>query len=257
MVADATQPSLTGRRVAVTRSADGAGGLADQLRARGAAVIELPLIRLLPPADLVPLSEAAAQLASYDWIVFTSAQAVRSLRSVLREAVPKPGRVAVVGPATARAVEAELDWTVDVMPATFAADAMVAAMQRLKPLAGARVLWPRAARARDALRRDLRSAGALLDDPVAYRTEMAPEMALELAQRIDAGQVDAVTFTSPLAVQCYAERATAAPACIAVIGSTTADAARAAGLPVHVQSEEHTLPALVDALARYLAGMKG
>jgi uroporphyrinogen-III synthase len=259
---------LHGRCVAVTRAEEGAGALAELLRERGARVLDLPLIRLLPPQDPTPLHEAVAQLSRYDWLVFTSANAVRACRAAFAatgSAVVRPRWIAAVGPATAHAVAAEFGWSADAVPVAFTGDQLTTAMASVAPLAGRAVLWPRAAAARAVLRDELEAAGARLDAPEAYRTEPLPQAAAQLARRIAAGEVDAVTFTSPSAVRCYAGTgAGTARATVAVIGQTTAAAVRAAGLPVHVQPEEHTFPALVEALTRHLdrrprrgGGMKG
>jgi uroporphyrinogen III methyltransferase / synthase len=254
-------PPLHDRCVVVTRAEEGADALAELLRERGARVLELPLIRLLPPHDPTALQHAVAQLSRYDWLVFTSANAVRAFRGALPRgsgAVVRPRRIAAVGSATARAVADELGWAVDAVPAAFTGDHVAVAMAAVSPLAGRSILWPRAAAARAVLRQDLEAAGARLDAPEAYRSEPLREAAAELARRVAAGEVDAITFTSPSAVRCYAETgAGTGAACVAVIGPTTAATARAAGLPVHVQPEEHTFPALVEELVRHLAGARG
>src|SRR5207244_1632885 len=68
---------LFGKRIVVTRAADQAGEFASQLRALGAHAIELPVISLVPPSESAPLDSAIANLAFYDWIIFTSVNGVR------------------------------------------------------------------------------------------------------------------------------------------------------------------------------------
>jgi uroporphyrinogen-III synthase len=248
-------------RIVVTRAEDGADALAELLRGCGARVLELPLLQLRPPHDPTPLRSAAAQLPDYDWVVFTSANAVRALGAALpgrSTSLPRPRWVAVVGDATARAVVQELGWRVDAVPVGFVGDRIAAAMAAVTPLAGRSVLWPRAAGARMALRDDLEQAGARLNAPEAYRTEPLPEAAAELACRIAAAEVDVVTFTSPSSVRCYAATgADTGAACVAVIGPSTAAAATAAGIPVHVLPQQHTFRGLVEELTRRLAGRGG
>jgi uroporphyrinogen-III synthase len=261
VTADTGAAPLRGQRIVVTRADDGAGTLAELLRERGARVLELPLIRMLPPLDLAPLHAAAARLPDYDWVVFTSATAVRVLRAAQPPAsgqAARPRWVAAVGDATARAVRKELGWSVDAVPASFAGDQLAAAMAAVASLPGRSVLWPRAAGARLALRQHLEAAGARLDAPEAYRTEAVPNGAAELARRVAAGEVDVVVFTSPSAVQCYAATGTGpGAACVAVIGPSTAAAATAAGIPVHIQPQEHTFRGLVEELTRQLARHRG
>jgi uroporphyrinogen-III synthase len=247
-------PPLRGVRVAVTRPADSAEELAAPLRRLGAEVELAPLIAVLPPPDPRPVAVAAQTLAQFDWIVFTSANAVRHFAALLPGPVPgdRPPhlRVAVVGPGTESAVRRDLGWSADACPAAYTGAALAAAMAAIEPLRGTNVLWPRARDAQDILPADLRAAGAILTAPVAYRTEPDPAAARRLIRLLDDDRLDAVTLTSPSAAQCLAG-AGAIPhrVVVAVIGPTTAAAARDHGIPVHVQPEEHTIPGLVAALA--------
>jgi uroporphyrinogen III methyltransferase / synthase len=242
---------LAGRRVAVTRPAEEEDGLAPLLTAAGAAPLVLPLVAIAAPPDVHPLQAAVAALDSYDWVVFTSANAVRALTNAGGGATPV-ARVAAVGPATAQAVRDLLGWRVDVVPGRHMGGEIVAAMQAAGLGGGQRVLWPRAEAAREELPRDLRAAGANVDDPVAYRTVALHGNAQRLADEIRRGTVDAVILTSPSAADCLAA---ASPqldrVVLCAIGPTTADAARRHGLSVQVQPAHHTIAALVDALREY------
>jgi uroporphyrinogen-III synthase len=241
---------LKGLRVAVTRPADGPDVLAGALEARGATAVAAPLVRITSPADGAPLSAALERLGTYDWVVFTSANAVRAVGPGL---APPAARIAAVGPATAEAIAGILGWRVHAMPGEFTGRAVTAAMLRQGPLDGARVLWPRAEAAREELREQLAAAGAHLDAPVAYRTVQLPQNAARLAGMIETGAVDVVTLTSPSAARCLADAvASTGRAVIAVIGPSTAEAARASGLPVHVEPAAHTIPDMVEALETYL-----
>src|SRR5919204_5970503 len=145
---------LQDRQIVVTRAEESGSGLAELLRERGARVIEIPLIRILPPHDPAPLHAAVARLSRYDWVVFTSASAVRALHAALpRGRAPiRPRRIAAVGPSTARVIMEELGWAVDAMPESFAGSQVAAAMAATAPLAGASIFWPRPADARAGLR---------------------------------------------------------------------------------------------------------
>src|SRR5204862_2787891 len=99
---------LFGRRIVVTRSREQAGELVEMLEERGAEAIQAPTIRIAPPDDSEPLERAAAGAGSYDWIVFTSANAVEALlgrlqqRGDIREL--KGVRVCAIGPSTAQRI---------------------------------------------------------------------------------------------------------------------------------------------------------
>jgi uroporphyrinogen III methyltransferase / synthase len=253
----ASSEPLHGRRVAVTRPASDADQLATLLRLNGAVPVILPLVGVEAATDLAPVAAAISRLSTYDWVVFTSANAVRVVQAELRRsgtaAGVLPRRTAAVGPATARAVVDLLGWSVDVVPDDFIGAALPAAMAAVAPLRGARVLWPRAAAAQDVLPRELTAAGAKVDAPVAYRTVAHVDAARELTRLLSEASLDVVTFTSPSAVNCLASISTeTGAAVVAVIGASTAAAARQKGLPVHVEPGQHTIPALVDALREFL-----
>src|SRR3954447_21738047 len=96
-------PSLLDLRVVVTRSEHQSAGLAAAFERAGARVDLLPLLAVVPPADPRPMERAAEDLASYDWLVFTSVNAVEAflrLTGPLRTGL----KIAAVGPATAAAL---------------------------------------------------------------------------------------------------------------------------------------------------------
>jgi uroporphyrinogen-III synthase len=242
--------ALQGRIVVVTRPEQGAADFAAALRAEGAEPVLMPLIRIVATDDAAQLSRCLRQLSEYEWIVFTSANAVGPVAALLPSAAVPTGRVAAVGPATAAAVEQRLGWPTTVVPGHYSGADLAAAMRTIAPLTGARVLWPRARAARAELPRALAHAGARLDAPEAYAVEAVAGSAHELHQAIMAGTVDAVTFTSPSAVNAFAAAGPLGTAVVvAVIGASTAAAARGHGIPVHVEPEEHTIAAMVDGLA--------
>jgi uroporphyrinogen III methyltransferase/synthase len=242
---------LAGLRVAVTRPADDAGELAALLERAGAATVLIPLTRILPAADEAPLRRALEDLDRFDWIVFTSANAVRAVARTKQWRPVRP-RIAAVGPATAAAVHMLTGRMPDAVPAGAAGSGIVPAMLELGTLQGARILWPRAEQPRPELPRHLIRAGAVVEDPVAYRTVPDASAAGRLAEMTAIGGLDAITFTAPSAVDCFADAAVGQVQCIiAVIGPATAAAARARGLPVHVEAERPIISALVAALARF------
>jgi len=81
-------PPLRGLRVVVTRAEHQAGGLAEAFTAAGATVELLPLLEVIPPADPRPLERAASELALYDWLVFTSSNAVEAFLPLTGGSVP-------------------------------------------------------------------------------------------------------------------------------------------------------------------------
>ena len=164
----------------------------------------MPTIRIAPPDDPAALEAACDAAASFDWIVVTSANGAHAFLSRLAErgtlgALAK-GRMCAVGPSTRDAVEG-YGIRVDVMPAEYRADALLAAIGAADDLRGRRVLLPRGQLARPELPDVLRAAGAEVHDVVAYRTIPADEAASPEIGRLLGERIDAVTFTSASTVR--------------------------------------------------------
>jgi len=247
---------LSGWTVAVTRAAAQAGDLARLLAGHGASVLEVPLIRVEPPIDDAPLRAAIRELAAFDWVVFTSANGVEGFWAALqREAFDASAlgatRTACIGPGTAAAL-ARRGIRPDLVPGSYVAEALLDALGRTGDLAGKRILLPRAATGRPVLPDGLRARGAEVVEVETHRTVPDAARAAELRSWIAADALDAVTFTSPSTVESFVDSIGTATgrALVAVIGPVTAAAARAAGLPVHVEATDHTAEGLVGALVR-------
>lgn len=235
----------------VTRPEEPDDTLAGRLREAGAQVRVRPLVRLTPAPDSQPLQRALAALSRFDWIVFTSANAVRACVQAAPPQTSWP-RCACVGSATAAAAQAA-GIPVALVPERFSAEGLADAWPPAQ-VRGVRILWPHADAARATLAERLRAAGAEVIPVVAYQTREDPLAAAKLHGELATTPADALLFTSPSAVRAFAA-AGAAPATlvIGVIGTVTAAAAAAVAVPVHVQPAQHTLEALVAALAAHFA----
>jgi uroporphyrinogen III methyltransferase/synthase len=240
---------LLGRRVVVTRARAQASGLAARLASLGADVLEAPVIRI-EPREGPELRTALAAAGDYALICFTSANGARffagALKAAGRDARAIQGRVAAVGPATAAELEGSLGVMADVVSERSLAAGLVETLAH-EPVEGRRVLVVRAAEGRDVLAAALRERGAEVDEVPVYATvpeDVPPE------QRGALEQADYVTFTSGSTVR-YFLAAAGAPrdgTRVVSIGPITSDAARAAGLDVHVEAERHDVDGLVEAL---------
>ena len=257
---------LFGRRIVVTRSREQAGELVDMLEERGAEAIQAPTIRIAAADDTAALDRAAAEVGTYDWIVFTSANAVdyfmqrvmangdvRDLKGV---------RLCAIGPSTAERV-ARFGLRVDVTPEEANSDAITDALVAAGtgPLKGARILLPRADIAREVLADQLREAGAEVSEVTAYRTvlgETERDGDQDIYRMLLEGKIDAITFTSASTVKNFAKifgeeqaadllRTTV----VASIGPVTAEAAQQLGIKTTVMPGRYTIPDLVDALVEH------
>jgi uroporphyrinogen III methyltransferase/synthase len=247
---------LFGQRIVVTRARGQAEALSGKLRALGAEVIELPTIEILPALDYEPLDRAIANLASYDWLVFTSANGVRFFLERLDRSAADlrslRARICAIGPATRAAIEA-LHLKVDVMGKDYVAEGLLQAFSA-HDLEGKRILLPRAAVARDLVPAELTRRGAHVEVVEAYRTG-TPENAKIAATEIFAEQrrPDWITFTSSSTVQNFVALAgTDALARVraASIGPVTSATARKLGIEVAAEASVFTVDGLVDAILR-------
>lgn len=249
---------LAAARVVVTRAASQSAELIDKLRQAGATVVAAPAIQILPPEDDSALQDGLASLPRYDWLVCTSANAVRAVAERLAGApLPAALRVAAVGAATARAVHEHFGVTAHFQPSAAIGDALA----RELPVDGStQLLWPRSELAGEAMADTLRARGATVDAPVAYRTVASLEL-LGIADALRDRRVDAVTFTSPSTVRHFVDGLAAAglklaklaadtrPA-VVCIGPVTAAAAEECGLTVDAVAETSDDDGLVQAVIR-------
>ena len=244
---------LFGRRIVVTRARTQSSGLAARLADLGAEVVEVPTIAVAEPADGgAALAAAAGRADTYDWLVFTSANAVERFVGHLRDARAVGGaRLAVVGTATAEALAAA-NLVADLVPERFVAESMVEGFPEAVDGSG-RILLPQAADARPVLADGLRAKGWAVDVVEAYRTVPGAPSSAALER---ARAADAITFTSSSTVTGYLAVAgrDAVPPVVASIGPITSTTAREHGIEVTVEADPSTVDGLVDALLATLAG---
>jgi uroporphyrinogen-III synthase len=233
---------------------------------RGVEPVMIPAIELAPPGSWCALDAALACLRSYDWLVFTSANAVEALAARAREigvALTLP-KVAAIGPATARAVQSMLGVGFELMPAQAVAESLVEALlpQALRPDGSpTRFLLVRAEVARDTLPDTLTQAGAEVTIAAAYRTVIPAGSVAAIRELFAAPQnyPDAITFTSSstatnLLALIEAAGLTLPPDIPRIsIGPITSQTLRELGLPPHAEAAESSVDALVESAVTLLA----
>jgi len=241
--------NLAGSRVVVTRAIHQAGELARPLSKFGAEVLLAPMIEIGPPVDIAPLREAAAQCDQYDWIIFSSVNAVNAFAGEL--SVPKPAcaPVAVIGEATRQAAEAS-GFVVSLIPEKYVAESLIDAFGS-EDLRGKRLLIPSAAVTRDLIPSALGQHGAQVEVVEAYRNTI-PSGALERAAEVFCEPLpDWVTFASSSAVEHAVEIVKLGPLQrmkLASIGPVTSKTALKYGLKVTAEAKVHTAEGLVAAI---------
>jgi uroporphyrinogen III methyltransferase/synthase len=252
--------ALGGRRIVITRAPEQTTDLVQCLRGLGAEVFFLPMVRFLDPETTDDLDRAIDSLGKFEWLVFSSANAVRFFLKRCRALGRWPSgamQIAAVGNATRAAVEAE-DLMVNVMPEEFSGVALAATLE--PEVVGRTILLPRSDRAGDELPGMLRAAGASVSEVIAYRT--AEPEALDDASRASLlrGDVDAITFFSPSAVHHFARllgetglREVSLRVVYAAVGPVTSAAISNVGLTTAMEADEASPTSLAMALVRYFA----
>jgi uroporphyrinogen III methyltransferase/synthase len=254
--------ALYGWKVLVPRTKEQAGAMSSRLRSYGAVPVEVPTIAVEPPRTPTQMERAIKGLVTgrYEWIVFTSTNAVRAVREKFEEfgldARAFAGvKIACVGEATADAVRA-FGIKPELLPSgEQSSEGLLADFPPyddvLDPID--RVLLPRADIATETLAAGLRQLGWEIDDVTAYRTVRAAPPPAEIRDAIKSGGFQAVCFTSSSTVRNLVGIAGKphARTVVACIGPQTAATAKEFGLRVDVQPETANVPALIDALAEF------
>ncbi len=254
--------ALAGRRILVTRARHQAGKLSAELAALGAEVIEIPAIEIVPPVSWEPLDVALQNLSAYQWLVVTSANAVRSIRERLAALnLDAAGfshlSIAAVGAATAQAlIDAGL--FVTLTPQEYVAESLIAAIG--DQVRNRRALIVRAAIARDVIPDALAQIAAQIDVVDAYRTVIPEASIRNIAKVFASGQqsLDAATFTSSSTVTNFFHLLRAAGLdrphkMLAIsIGPITSQTLRDHGCEPAAEAGPHDIPGLIAATIRAL-----
>ena len=247
---------LFNKRILVTRTREQASELVRLLEDQGADCVEGATIAMEPPDSWDELDAALARVKEYQWIAFASINAIRYFFDRLREkgmdsrdlSGPK---IAAVGIATAEALR-EYGIVADLVPEEYTGDGLAASMVA-QGVKGAKVLIPRAKKAREILPDTLRDNGADVDVVTVYQN-VRPKDYEMVREELAAGDIDMVTFTSSSTVTNFLEMLGAdreklmAGVKCAAIGPITAKTAAKHGLTIDVQPTSYTIPSMVDAI---------
>ena len=267
---------LSGRVVLLPRLKE-RDRIASALERAGAMVLRAAVTRTVP-GEMAALEAIAHRIAAGEaaWLVLTSARTVEALAPYLHVPVPSALRVAVVGPATARAWT-ELTGTAPDLVARGSATALLKEPElasphdsdgrarafgdapdspQTLPEAARRVLLPASALADPALAEGLRRTGWEVEQVAAYTTVTADahDLPPNLEDRWATGGVDAVVLTAPSTTRAVLELLGPPPqgTGLVAIGATTAAATRELGLTVAAiapsPTPEGVLQATIDTI---------
>jgi len=247
---------LLGKRILVTRSAEQAGTFAARVRERGGVPLLFPTVRLVPHDDSRALYEALSRINRFDWILFTSANAVRFFAAAAGRAaapeIPGPVRIGSVGPATTREL-ARRGLPVHLTAEVHTGEGLVAGLAR-EGIEGKRFLLPRALEGRETIPEEIARRGGRVEVVPVYRNALPPRDERAAAE-IEERPPDVCTFASPSAFRNFfallgEERAASvlSRSRIAVIGEVTARAVRERRYRVDIMPPRYTMDGLLEAI---------
>jgi len=248
-----------GKTIVITRPEAQSAEFADLLYEEGARVISFPTIKIVPPENFDDLDRAIRDIERYDWIIFTSANGVRSFFDRLfhlgKDARDLKGvSICAIGPATARTV-GNHGIRVDLIPESYISESVVSAFEKAGG-AEKKILIPRAEVARDIIPESMTAMGASCDVITAYHTVASGVTGNDFREISETNTIDIIAFTSPSTVDNFIDivgrNNIPEDAIIACIGPVTKKAAEGAGLTVHVMAKSYTVEGMVHAMIDYL-----
>jgi len=257
---------LSGKRVLIPRRRSQAAALARGIRALGGWPVVVPAIEIVRVDAPSRMDEVFGRLERYEWVLFTSANAVEVFWERLGErgldARALGGvRVGVVGPAT-QASLAERGVMADFVPTEALVESLACRLPEAHPVEGKSVLIPRARSVGDALVRELTRRGARVEQVEIYEAVPCRASRTEMVGALDEG-VDAVLYTSRSVVRAVVELAGGCglaalrKAASISIGPVTSRALAEAGLDVAAEAKEHDADGLLGTLMEYMSGREG
>jgi uroporphyrinogen III methyltransferase/synthase len=256
---------LFGKKILVTRTRDQASELVNLLEDAGAECLEGATIALVEPETWQELDAALAELPGYDWLLFTSINAItfffQRLRELNLDARDLKGpKIGVVGTATAEALRG-YGLRADLLPREFTGEGLATVLLEAG-VADKKILLPRAQEAREVLVEQLTAGGAKVEVVPVYRN-VKPAGYAEVRTALEKKEIDLVTFTSSSTVSNFLEmleikdreefERLLSGVKVAVIGPITARTAIKNGLKIDIQPETYTIPALVTAIVAHFS----
>jgi uroporphyrinogen III methyltransferase / synthase len=231
------------------------------LESLGAEVIPVQVIEIAGVSETAAVRSALVELSSYNWVVFTSSNAVLHFsRFMDQSGIPPEVRtglqVCAVGPGTSRTAR-QCGFEVCLVPPDHVAEGVVRGLlekhRGAAGLSGVRILFPCALQVREVLARDLTAAGARVDVVPCYQT-VPGSISPQVLARIENRPPDLMVFTSSSTVRNFV--ALAGDRClanthIAVLGPITAQTVALLGKTCEIIPRENTIPSLLEAVAEY------
>ncbi|MHB1907483.1 MAG: uroporphyrinogen-III synthase [Nitrososphaerales archaeon] len=239
---------LNGRTILITRTIEGNKLERKKLEDLGAKVIEFPLIEIKEPSSLYAIENAIKQISRYDWIIFTSANGVRSFFEKMKSKKDIKAKFACVGPETREALE-DHGFQASFVPKEYLTEELASELEETFDLKGKEILLARAEESNKNMAKILEKSGAIVTEAPVYRTVPRIEKDDNILEL-----VTDITLTSPstvkgLVANFSVKEIRSRKIKVHCIGPVTAASAKEAGLEVITSAKVHTVDGLVSEIA--------
>ncbi len=238
--------------VLVTRQGE---GIAEKLKEEGFETILFPLITITPVPQK-QIQKEIERIEDYQWIFFTSKNAVKFFFSFFVEELPTTIRIAAIGERTKQAIES-FGYEITFVPSAFDGDTFVKEVKEVVH-PGEKILFPKGNLARKEITASLKKLGMIVHDVIVYETRLPKDRKEELASLLGGRQVSYIVFASPSAVDNFVDllgdtnwRKWLQSVQIACIGPVTHQKLIDYGMEPTIVPSTYTFSALVDELVRY------
>ena len=243
---------LFGKKIVVTRTRKQASKLTRKLLTLGASVIEFPTIEINPLKDLSKLNDAVKRIKEFDWIYFTSQNAINIFfdevyKSGLDVRILSDIKIAVIGPAT-RDELIHYGLKADLMPKEYVAESLLEETGSVD-IKNKKILLPCSEDARYTLTEGLTKMGAHVDRIHTYRADKPEGIKKEKIEELK--NADVITFTSSSTVTNFFSIVPEVNGQLASIGPVTGNTVKEFGYDPQIVAGEYTIDGLVNAIVKY------
>lgn len=248
---------LFGKNIVVTRDKNGNADFAAKIISRCGNPVEFATIKTKSLTQTNQFLQTLTELAKYDWIIFTSGNGVTiffdCLQSMGKDArVFAAAKIAVIGSETAAKLT-EFGIKADFVPGVFTSEELGKQLIGYTNVKGRKVLLLRSQLASNELVKLLEQAGAEVKNQPIYTVETQKSECGPLTEKINAGSIDWLTFTSPSSVRGFLEQiptqvVKSSDVKVISIGPVTSEQLANLGVEVDLTADEHTIDGLLAAI---------
>jgi uroporphyrinogen III methyltransferase/synthase len=248
---------LFGKNIVITRDKNGNADFAAKIISRAANPIQFPTIKIIHLTQTNSFLKTLAQLANYEWIIFTSKNGVTvffdCLQSLEKDArVFASAKIAAIGGKTA-ATLTRFGIRPDFVPTVFTGKELAGQLIEFTSLKGRKILLLRSQIASDELVDLLKQTGAKITEQPVYTIETEKNESAPLTEKISAGSIDWLTFTSPSSVNGFFEQiplnvVKESVVKVASIGPVTSRQLQNLDVKVDVTATQHTIDGMLAAI---------